>query len=285
MAFIKYGMAMLAEPVTSLPTWIAKTASKNKTAQGGYIDLSDYPVDQFLFSQATILAGVELEDNGFHVKSGFEHLVNMNGDCWTNDVALATHKSFRGSYNFLNHLQVEEESKGTILDSAPRKVAIDTNGNKSVYVDLLVATARKHHTLCNAIETNQMRAMSLGAIVKESLCTKCGKTSTTGSDYCTHLLNERRGFFVDEQGVRRIIAEVCGTEQRPDSNVFIEASWVDDPAFPGAAKRNLLTPIYDIAPSEKEEVMSIAARNTLAGTNDANYYARLMRIARKAREV
>jgi hypothetical protein len=283
MAFLKYGRAMVAKPVTSIETWQNKTASK-KEAANSFIDLREFPPDEYIFTQATIMGSVDLEKNGYYIKEGFEPLVNMNGDCWTNKVTSATHGTFRGAYNFLNHIQIPEQSKGTILDSAPRLVKL-ANGGSSVYVDILVATALKHHDLCQQIKSGSMHSLSLGAIVKYSTCSKCGKLSKTGSDYCSHLLNERRHPFTDEYGKTRIIAEICGSDSDPESNIFIEASWVPDPAFYGAVRRHQLISDTALLPNKNSQILNVQRNSSVSliesSSVDSNYMARVARIARK----
>ena len=280
MAFIKYGSAVLTRPLIPLETWVSNKVASKKENISSYIDLGDYPKDRFLFSQATIMGSVDLENNGFHIKQGYEPLVNMNGDCWTNKVTMTSHHTYRGAYNFLNHVQIPEQSKGTVLDSVPRLVKL-ANGLPSVYVDILVATDRKHASLCTDIENGALNAMSLGAIVKFSMCSKCGKVCRTGSDYCSHLLNERRGVFTDDKGNRRIIAEICGREDIPDSNIFIEASWVYEPAFYGAVKRNLVVPGVYAEPNTNAAITKVKKSAMIEPTEDMDMYMASVKAARR----
>lgn len=284
MAFIKHGSAVLTRQIMPIETWCeSKVAHATDSKPESYLDLTDFPVDRFLFSQATIMGSVALDRNGYYIKAGYEPLVNMNGDCWTNEVTLKTHNTYRGAYNFLNHIQIPEQSKGTILDSVPY-ISKTANGLPSVYVDILVATDKKHASLCSDISDGRLNTMSLGSIVKISTCSKCGKTCRTGSDYCTHLLNERRGMFEDEHGTRRIIAEICGREDVSDSNVFIEASWVYEPAFYGAVKKHQVTPVTNfIDPSNKEAVLSVSKSAALEPQTRADYYIASVKSARRRR--
>ncbi len=282
MAFVKYGKAVITKPVTSLPGWETKKAGFEADPKS-FIDISEYPVDKFLFTQATILGSVDLESNGYYIKPGYESLVNMNGDCWTNKVSMATHGTFRGAYNFLNHVQIPEQSKGTVIDTAPRRI-IFPDGRESVYVDILVATARKHASLCSDIERGALNTMSLGAIVKFSVCSKCGKVAKTGNDYCRHLLDERRGMFSDSNGQRRIIAEICGREDVDDSNIFIEASWVYEPAFYGAVRSRTLSPSLDKEPKQGMTIVSVNKRANLEDSvSSSDFYYSSIRTARKLR--
>lgn len=258
MAITKTAYALVTKPVVHLNP-------KNKTASShqanSYIDLCDFPVKDYLLTQATIMGSVSLEDNGYYIKTGYEPLVNLNGDCWTNEIVLATYHTYRGAYNFFNHVQIPEESKGTVLDAAVKPVILK-NGAVSIYVDVLVATSRKHASLCKEIEMGMINTLSLGAIVEESRCSKCGKTSFTGNDYCKHLIYERREPFQDEFGKTRIIAEICGNPAKPSTNRFIEVSWVGDPAFPGAVKRNIVRPMVNFTrPTGEAKVIKIVPKD------------------------
>jgi len=59
---------------------------------------------------------------------------------------------------------------------------------------------------------------------------------------CSHLNDEMLHKFTDKKGVERVVAELCGRLIKkngklvgdPKSVKFIEASWVDKPAFVGA---------------------------------------------------
>lgn len=269
MAFIKYGSAVITRPVVSLQKW-AQIKTAHVTQQPTtYIDLADYPVDRFLFSQATIMGAAEVEPNGYYIKKGYEQMVNMNGDCWPTQVVLDTHHTYRGAYNFLEHVQIPEQSKGTILDSLVKRATM-TNGQPALFVDILVATDRKHHDLCRDIAENRMNTMSLGAIVKYSRCSRCGREVRSGSDYCDHLRNERRGVFTDENGYRRIIAEVCGREGDISSNTFIEGSWVAIPAYAGAVKRAVLFPSEEYGdPATTASLLKVGKKRKIESTEES----------------
>lgn len=283
MSFVKFGSAVLTRPIMPVDNWVSNKVASVTNNPVSYLDATDFPIDKFLFSQATIMGSVDLENNGMYLKQGYEPLVNMNGDCWTNKVTMASHHTYRGAYNFLNHIQIPEQSKGTVLDSVPRIVKLP-NGLPSVYIDILVATDRKHSSLCNDIESGQLNAMSLGSIVKFSMCSKCGKICRTGSDYCSHLLNERRGMFTDENGNRRIIAEVCGKEDIPDSNIFIEASWVYEPAFYGAVKKSLFKPTSFIEPNKNSSVFKVKKSAYIEPTESMDLYMASVKSARRKRD-
>ena len=84
------------------------------------VDWKQFTPDNYLFSHCTIVASVATEDNGFHIKPACNDLVNNNGNAWTNEVLLATFRTFVGGENYLEHVQVPELSKGKLLDAVLR---------------------------------------------------------------------------------------------------------------------------------------------------------------------
>lgn len=73
-------------------------------------------------------------------------------------------------------------------------------------------------------------------------CSRCGKVLGDNMPNCRHLDHELMARFRDKQGVERVVAELCGRTIMvggkrvgdPKSVKFIEASWVEHPAFYGA---------------------------------------------------
>jgi len=74
-------------------------------------------------------------------------------------------------------------------------------------------------------------------------CSRCGKVMGDNVPNCRHLDHELLAHFVDKKGVERVVAELCGRTLvdkdgkrigDPKSVRFIEASWVERPAFFGA---------------------------------------------------
>jgi hypothetical protein len=112
----------------------------------------------------------------------------------------------------------------------------------SIYVDILVATDRKHEELVSQILSGQMNAMSMGCSVDFTICTKCGHVAADEPQMCKHVKYEKGNVFYDEQGGKHRVAELCGHETTGETGgvTFIEASWVATPAFKGAVARNTL---------------------------------------------
>lgn len=211
---------------------------------------------QYLLSHATIVASVDtyqpkkvrlgrgLCERGteidvrfadFRIKPECQELVNNNGDCWERSLLMSSYKSFVGAPNYLEHIQLPALSKGFIVDAIARDIG------RSCYIDILVATDRKHNQLINDIITGKMQALSMGCISLFTVCTRCGNVASDDSQLCSHIAYDGKlSVWVDDEGQEHRLSELIGHVTVPNSNQFIEASWVHNPAFRGAVRRNLL---------------------------------------------
>jgi len=276
MAFTKYASAVVVQPNVSKTEWrgvrVAATPPKvaSNDLNGNLLkraeELFDGPFDpsKYLLTHATIIASVDtyepsgtkvgsvLEDGfrvnrkfgDFRVTSDTQKYINNNRDAWQRDVLLASFQTFIGGHNFVEHVQVEELSKGRIIDA----VARDING-ETIYIDILIATDRKHTDLVKAIESGKMGTLSMGCTVDGTICTKCGHWAADETEMCDHIKYAKGNTFIDENGVQMVIAELCGHKSiGPTGGVhFVEASWVGTPAFTGAVKRNILVPSAEVS--------------------------------------
>lgn len=263
MGFSKFANATVANSSINLDSWDEirhKAASvgpafENRTA--GRIVLQEYKPADFLLSHCTIIASVDSEtpagvQTGQQMVDGVQidrryadymvtpetsKYINNNNDCWERKLLLASFKTFIGGENYVEHIQIPELSKGKIIDAAARDLG------DSVYVDILVATNRKHKALIASIEGGELNTLSMGAQVAFTLCTKCGNVAEDELQLCRHIKYQKGNFFIDAMGKRRKIAELCGhVTAEPGSCKFIEGSWVANPAFTGAVLRNILDP-------------------------------------------
>jgi hypothetical protein len=228
--------------------------SRIRIARDIEIDWKKFNQDNFLFSHCTIVASVALESDGHSIVPACLDLVNNNGNAWSNEVILATFKTFVGGENYLEHVQVPELSKGKILDAVARPVHFKDEKDREAdiyYVDILVGTNRKHDDLVNKIASGELTTMSMGCIANYVQCSKCGKIMGDNDPNCQHLDNEMLQRYVDKKGVERIVAELCGRCVKkngkmvgdPKSVKFIEASWVEKPAFYGAVLNHYVSDI------------------------------------------
>jgi hypothetical protein len=183
------------------------------------------------------------EGKVFNFETEIDHSYVANGvavhnsDAWERKLLLACFKTFIGAENYVEHIQIPELSKGKIIDAAARNIG------DSIYVDILIATNRKHKPLIEAITSGKIGTLSMGCSVEFTTCTKCGNVAEDETHLCPHIRYFKGSEFVDDLGNKRKIAELCGhVESEPGSVKFIEASWVANPAFTGAVLRSILNP-------------------------------------------
>jgi len=268
MAFLKHANAMVVHPRISHRGWggIRKVASsgssRNLTDQAREILGEPLHSDKYLVTHCTIVASVDVDTvpgvklgnvkvgsktvdrryADYRIKPSSSQFVNNNGDSWSRDVLRMAFPTFIGAHNFREHVQIEEQSKGRIIDAAARDIG------DSLYIDILVATDRKHAGLVQDIEAGKMATLSMGCTTDFTICSQCGHFAVDETHLCDHIKYAKLNTFMDDEGQKRVIAELCGHQtynENPDAPGgvrFIEASWVAVPAFPGAVMRNILSP-------------------------------------------
>lgn len=265
MAFSKTALAVVSQPSIYKEQWqevrtkaarVSGDVAASKFNKTASINLSEYSPDRYLLTHCTIVASVETEDapnvklgeleeggkkinrkwSNYFIKPDSNKYVNANKDCWSRKTLLNTYRTFIGAENYVEHVQIPELSKGKVIDAVARDLG-DT-----VYIDILVATDRNHTTLIQDIESGKMSALSMGCTIQYSQCSKCGNVAADDTELCPCIKYSKGDTFIDQSGVKRMIAEICGHDSDLDSVVFIEASWVANPAFKGAVLRNILNP-------------------------------------------
>jgi hypothetical protein len=258
-AFSKFANASVVHPDITFKGWT--DASHGQSIAWGErkasrVVLQQYDPKTFLLSHCTIIASVDTENGsdalGKHQVDGFQverkwpdwlitpktaQFINNNNDAWERKLLLACFRTFVGGENYVEHIQIPELSKGKIIDAAARDIG------DSVYVDILIATERKHRSLISAIKSGRLQTLSMGCSVEHTTCSKCGNVAYDETQLCPHIRYFKGNKYVDGMGVERIIAELCGhISDEPGSVKFIEASWVANPAFRGAVLRSILSP-------------------------------------------
>jgi len=243
-AFAKTANARIARSSLGVNDWNAIRAGSlgGRVKVGSEVNFSDYSPDKFLLTHCTIIASVDVEEDGpknkkdwpYYVTPDTEKYINNNEDCWERNLLQATYNTFKGAENYVEHIQIPELSKGKIIDAVGRDIG------DSIYIDILVATDRKHADLVADIESNKISTLSMGCTVEYTICTKCGNVAVDDTDLCACIKYQKGNNFYDRKGKRRRIAELCGHKSDPSSVKFIEASWVANPAFKGAVLRNIL---------------------------------------------
>lgn len=267
MPHLKQAKAVVVHPRISQRNWggVRRVASsgatnRNLTDQAREILGGSLDPDKYLFTHCTIVASVDTDVvpdirlgkvklgsatidrryNDYFIKPNCSQFVNNNGDSWSRDVLKMAYPTFVGAHNFLEHVQIEEKSKGRIIDAVARDIG------DSLYVDILVATDRRHASLIQDIEAGKMATLSMGCTTDFTICTQCGHYAVDTSDLCQHIRYSKLNTFMDDAGQKRVIAELCGHKdfnENPDAPGgvrFIEASWVAVPAFPGAVMHKIM---------------------------------------------
>lgn len=263
MAFSKYAKATVTHPVMTHQGWSEirhvavsppPTLALRRASQ---VVLGQYDASRYLLSHCTIVASVDTETpvgmplgkllydgvqidrkySDFYIGVGSSKYVNNNNDAFERKLLLGAFRTFVGGQNYVEHIQIPELSKGRIIDAAARDIG------DSIYIDILVATERKHEALVVAITTGQLGTLSMGCSVAHTICSKCGNVAEDEPQLCKHIKYEKGSNFLDARGQTRKVAELCGhISAEPGSVKFIEASWVANPAFKGAVLRNILDP-------------------------------------------
>jgi len=203
---------------------------------------------EYLLTQAEIVVSVNTEKNNpmykdtpWLITAGTEGNINDNGDGWTSPVLRNTYQTFRGAYNFYEHDQRIHKSKGRVIDAVLRKVPVaGSNGEFYYAVEILVATNKKHSKLASRVERGELKTLSMGCSAAYTICSQCGNVSYSPETRCEHLLFRKGGYFLDQYGQKRVIAELCGSEIHPDSVEFEEASFVEVPAWRNAKVHNII---------------------------------------------
>jgi hypothetical protein len=273
MAFTKYAKASVVCPSISIDEWIKKSTTKfsNRTANNDL--LSQYKPSEYLLSHCTIIASVDTEVlpnikigkiviDGFEINRMFDDYsitldtqkyINGNDDSWERKLLLNTFKTFIGGENYLEHIQILALSKGKVIDAIARDLG------DSIYIDILVATHRKHKNLIQSIVSGELCTLSMGCEIEFSICSCCGNVAHDDTELCPHIKYFKGSTFTDTNGQIRKIAELCGHHSDIKSVVFKEASWVEDPAFVGAVVQHILNP--DILDMSKISIMLANAYN------------------------
>jgi len=295
MAFMKRANAVVLHPRTTVSAWDSSSAScktaSNLTEQATSILGSAFDPSQYLLTHCTIVASVDVDDvpdvklgnvkvgsttilrkyRDYHISPKCAQYVNNNGDSWSRGVLLKAFRTFVGAHNFLEHVQIEDQSKGRVIDAAARDIG------DSVYIDILVATDRKHASLVQDIEAGKLGTLSMGCTTDFTICTKCGHTAVDETELCDHIKYAKLNTFMDGRGQKRVIAELCGHKDYDETGgvTFIEASWVATPAFSGAVMRNILSPAE--AAAQQNSIQAVLSAPPAEWSKDA--------IAKAARKV
>jgi intein/homing endonuclease len=189
MAFLRYARSNVVKPKIYANEWDKiRVASSVKRMDYSLKEQAErvlgepFSPDKYLLTHSTIVCSVDAVDGydtslgevtydgekinrrytDYKVTTETDQFINNNMDCWSRGVIEKSYKSFIGAHNFVEHIQVEELSKGRIVDAVLRDIG------ESLYVDILVATNKKHTELVEQILSGQMNAMSMGCFIAGS---------------------------------------------------------------------------------------------------------------------
>lgn len=282
MALVKKASGIVLSPYTSSNNWsnvrVASGSSpqKNLIHQASDIFGKKFSPDDYILTHCTIVASVDVDNapgvkvgsfregarnllrrwNDYYITPGTAKYINNNNDSFEREVLKRSFDTFIGAHNFLEHVQIEEQSKGRIIDTYARDIG------DSLYIDILVATDKKHEDLIRQIQSGALGTLSMGCKIEHSTCSKCGNVAKDESEMCEHILYQKGNKFFDESGTLRKVAELCGHKSEPGNCgvEFIEASWVKIPAFTGAVLRSFVE-AGDMAPGNIEAMAQRLASN------------------------
>lgn len=286
MAFRKFANALVLQNITDSGSWtqIRGSAQRLGTTFGerkAKTIFSEFDPKRYLLSHCSIMASVDVQrasvKTGRQMVDGYEinrlyddflitpdtqKYANNNHDAWERNLLLSSFPTFVGGENYVEHLQIPEMSKGKIVDAVARDIG------EAIYIDLLIATDRKHQALVAAVQKKELNTLSMGCTVEFTICSKCGNVAYDETQLCPHIRFAKGKTFTDNAGVVRRIVELCGhIRNEPGSVKFIEASWVGSPAFTGAVLRNILSEDEAILLSDRIQVaFSTPTRQTDAGS-------------------
>ena len=208
------------------------------------VDWATYNLDDYLFTHNTIVTSVAHDSRDSHtITAGSVPDVNANGNGWLNEVLgppTEIYRTFAGAENYYEHTQIASLSKGKVLDTVLRSVK--NAANEPVFVaDILVGTHKGHRDLVARIASGRLKTLSMGCIADVTQCSKCGKLIRREGDNCSCLKEEIRQPYKTAYGYESVVAELCGAPNEKKSTRFIEASWVESPAYQGAVVNHLIT--------------------------------------------
>lgn len=206
------------------------------------VDWNVFTTQKYLFTHSTIVASVKLQSDGYTISDPCHQLVNANGNAWSNQVLMGSFRTFVGKPNFYQHYQIQGFEKGIILDAILRPVTyVGSNGKVAdiYYVDLLLATNRKHKDIVERIIKGELSTLSMGCTAAIVQCSYCGKIFRDDEQQCQHLQKHLGQWLQKANGTKVIVSQLIGALDQNGKYIdgscqFIQASWVQNPAFQGA---------------------------------------------------
>lgn len=184
-----------------------------------------------LYIHSVVVPSVNV-DSSYRVSEASAPFVNFRGDCIPTQIAEANKDSLLGVPLFIEHAQIPGTEQGQIRDIQWYKIPCDSSGEEVLVVDGLLEVPWTKSETIQAIKDGYFKSVSQSCLAERSVCSKCGHISFEVDDFCDHVKKEILSYFPDDDGKMRIVANVLGDLENPqDSIVFIETSFVANPAF------------------------------------------------------
>lgn len=195
MGFLKKSNADMVTPRVDASKWYSAVGTKSVRSKTASETISKYDPSKWLLSHVTIMASVDVEladpkdpKSAYLIKPEHSIFVNNNGDCWERELLTKTYKTFIGANNYVEHIQIPENSRGKVVDAALREIdlGIDAEGNKctTLYVDLLIATSWEYPDTCQKILNGEYNAVSMGCFLAGTEITMGDGTKLRIEDVC-----------------------------------------------------------------------------------------------------
>ena len=247
------GYPIFIDPITnkkSRPGYMLRFSTRDSKTLNALINVQDERISS---RKSKRLTNVFETDDGSWILSKIDSVKPTSVSCDVYNIEVEDDNSYVVEgvvVHNCEHVQIPALSKGKVIDAVLREIPIgkDTAGKDvtTYYVDILVATDRKHTDLIRKIESGETSKLSMGCLITFSVCSKCGNRAVDETQACSCVKYEKNNYFYDQNGVRRRVAELCGHFSEPESVRFIDASWVKNPAFTGAVLRNVVDVPSDI---------------------------------------
>ena len=202
----------------------------------------DAPENTNLSTFSKMASKVEEQDGYLYVRArAISSRVNKNNDGWPSEELASAYKTFVGRPVFVDHNNDDpKRTRGVIVDSKlhvddEKTSALDPyyadapdNHKPPTWIELLIEVdAETYPKLAKGIRDGDIDAVSMGANIKQSVCSVCANEATTPDEFCDHIKRKGLTFEVtsaDGEKIRKKAYEDCvGID-------FFEISFVFDPA-------------------------------------------------------
>lgn len=162
-----------------------------------------------------------------------EQYVNTNGDAWERRFVLKIFgRDFPGAFNFEEHIQIPRLNRGRVVDTFAKLL------DNTIQVDVLIRV--DDSIVIDDVLMGRYKSVSIGCAYKFATCTQCGTQFAPDDERCVCIETNLKGHFYDNNGIKRIVAELVGHRDDEDSAQLYECSWVQHPAFKGADVQRIL---------------------------------------------